>query len=112
MKQKKLTENDLERLGFTCVENDMYINKKQWLLQVSNHYVDTDSGEIINRDGTWFDAIGTYNFNKNGEMAVNTLCRGNYVCRSVSTLEDLQLLFFALTGDKLELKDKNYEKVI
>ena len=36
MEQKILTEKDLGRLGFTCVENDMYINKKQWLLQVSN----------------------------------------------------------------------------
>lgn len=44
--------------------------------------------------------------NQNGEMAVNTLCRGNYVCRAVTTLEDLQLLFFALTGNKLEFKDE------
>ena len=107
MEQKILTEKDLERLGFTCVENDMYINKKQWLLQVSNDYVDEENGETINRDGTWFDAIGTWNFQKNGEMAVNTFCRGNYVCRAVNTVEDLQLLFFALTGNKLELKDES-----
>ena len=104
MEQKILTEKDLKRLGFTCVENDMYINKKQWLLQVSNDYVDEENGDIINRDGTWFDAIGTWNFQKNGEMAVNTLCRGNYVCRAVNTVEDLQLLFVALTGNKLELE--------
>jgi hypothetical protein len=106
MEKKILTEKHLERLGFTCVENDSYINGKQWLLQVTDDYVDEEAGEIINRDGTWFDAIGTWNFKKNGEMAVNTLCQGNYVCRSVSTVEDLQLLFFALTGNKLELKDE------
>lgn len=106
MEQKILTEKDLERLGFTYVENDKYINKKQWLLQVSNDYVDEENGEVINQDGTWFDAIGTWNFQKNGEMAVNTLCRGNYVCRAVNTVENLQLLFFALTGNKLELKDE------
>lgn len=106
MEQKILTEKHLERLGFTCVENSSYINGKQWLLQVTDDYVDKEAGEIISRDGTWFDAIGTWNFEKNGEMAVNTLCRGNYVCRSVSTVEDLQLLFFALTGNKLELKDE------
>lgn len=105
MSQKILTEKDLESLGFTCVENDWYINKRQWLLQVSDDYVDKEAGEIINRDGTWFDAIGTWNFEKNGEMAVNTLCRGNYVCRAVTTVEDLQLLFLALTGNKLEFKD-------
>lgn len=99
-----LTEKDLEKLGFTCVDNDMYVNKRQWLLQVSDDYVDTENGEIINQDGTWFDAIGTWNFRKSGEMAVNTLCRGNYVCKGVSTVEDLQMLFFALTGNKLELK--------
>ena len=106
MEQKILTEKHLERLGFTCVENSSYINGKQWLLQVTDDYVDKEAGEIISRDGTWFDAIGTWNFEKNGEMVVNTLCRGNYVCRSVSTVEDLQLLFFALTGNKLELKDE------
>ena len=106
MEQKILTEKELERLGFTCVVNDSYINGNQWLLQVTDDYIDKESGEIINRDGTWFDAIGTWNFEKNGEMAVNTLCRGNYVCRSVSTVEELQLLFFALTGNKLELKDE------
>ena len=107
MEQKILTEKDLERLGFTCVENDSYINGKQWLLQVTDDYVDEEAGEIINRDGTWFYATGTWNFKKNGEMAVNTLCRGNYLCRSVNTVEDLQLLFFALTGNKLELKDES-----
>ena len=65
MKQKILTEKDLERLGFTCVENNSYINGKQWLLQVTNDYVDEEAGEIINRDGTWFDAIGTWNFKEN-----------------------------------------------
>jgi len=99
---QKITEEHLERLGFTCVENEMYVNKKQWLLQVSDDHVDTSNGEIINRDGTWFDGIGTRNFPKNGEMVVNTLCRGNYVCRSVETVEDLQLLFLALTGDELK----------
>lgn len=107
MEQKILTEKDLKKLGFACVENDMYINKKQWLLQVSDDYIDEENGDIINRDGTWFDAIGTWNFHKNGEMAVNTLCRGNYVCRAVNTVEEVQLLFFALTGNKLELKDES-----
>jgi len=99
-----LTEEHLKDLGFTCVKDERYINGNQWLLQVSNDYVDSDNGEIVNKDGTWFDAIGTYSFKRDGAMAVNTLCRGNYVCRSVDTVKDVQLLFLALTGKNLELK--------
>ncbi len=102
MKQKSLTEKDLERLGFTCVKNEAYINGNQWLLQITDDCVDKEAGEIINRDGTWFDAIGTYNFEKTGEMAVNILCRGNYVCRTATTEEELKLLFLAMTSNELK----------
>lgn len=94
----------LERAGFKSVDKPMYINRKQYLLQVSNDYVDEEEGEIINSDGTWFDGIGTFNFKTDGSMAVNVLCRGNYVCRSTSKVHELQNLFFALTGKELEFK--------
>ncbi len=100
-----LTEEWLKRLGFTAVEDDMYVNGKQWLMQVSDDYIDKEIGEIINEDGTWFDGIGTHSFKKDGAMAVNVLCRGNYVCNSVGTVNELQNLFFALTGKDFEIKD-------
>ena len=104
MEEKIITEKDLEEYGFTPVKNDSYHNGTQWLLQVSDHYLDTDAGEIINREGTWFDAIGRRSFKKNGAMTVSTLCRGNYVCDNKSTIEELELLYLALTGEKLKRK--------
>lgn len=106
-----LTERDLENLGFSRIRDSRYINDNQWLLQVSEHCVDIENGEVINRDGTWFDGVGTLSFQRNGAMAVNTLCRGNYVCRSVRTVEDLQLLYLALTGNKLVYQDHEIEKL-
>lgn len=106
MEKQILTETHLGNLGFTFVEEEMYINGKQWLLQVTDDYVDEENGEIINQDGTWFDGIGTMSFDRTGEIGVNTLCRGNYVCRSVNTVEDLQLLYLALTGNELKFKNK------
>ena len=97
-----LTEEWLGKLGFTAVENKMYVNGKQWLMQVTRDYGDEE--EIINRDGTWFDGIGTHSFRKDGAMAVNVLCRGNYVCNTASTVHQLQNLYFALTGKELTIK--------
>jgi len=105
LQEVTLTEGWLKKLGFTAVETDMYINGKQWLMQVTDDYIDEEAGEIISRDGTWFDGIGTYSFKKDGAMAVNVLCRGNYVCNSVGTVHELQNLFFALTGTDLEIRD-------
>jgi hypothetical protein len=96
-----LTEDWLLRLGFIPVKEECYINGTKWLMQVTDDYTDEDN--IISRDGTWFDALGTYSFTKNGEMGVNTLCRGNYVCGSVSTVHQLQNLYFALTGEELKI---------
>ena len=100
MEEKIITEKDLENLGFTPVVDETAINGTKWLLQVSNHSVNT--GEIINRDGTWFDAIGTYGYKKSGKMGVSVLCRGNYVCSSILTIERLKEVYFALTEEELK----------
>ena len=97
----RITEYELNQFGFEYVIDESYINGRRWLLQVSNDYVDCISGEIINKDGTWFDAIGTGNFKENGEMAVSTICRGNYVCKSVRTINELKALYFVLSGKEL-----------
>lgn len=101
----EITEQWLIDLGFTAVENNMYINGKQWLMQVSNDYVDHEKGNIINEDGTWLDAIGTHSYREDGAMAINVLCRGNYVCGFAKHIHQLQNLFYDLTnGKELEFK--------
>lgn len=99
-----LTEEWLIKLGFTAVKSDSYINGTQWLKQVTDDYINEEAGEIINRDGTWFDGIGTHQFKSIGAMFVNVLCRGNYVCNSVGTVHELQNLYFTLTGNELNIK--------
>lgn len=105
LQEVTLTEDWLKKLGFTAVETNRYINGKQYLMQITDDYVDEEAGDIISRDGTWFDGIGTYSFKKNGAMVVNVLCKGNYVCNSVGTVHELQNLFFALTGTDFKIKD-------
>lgn len=97
-----LTEEWLLKFGFEKIKNETYINGYQYLLQVSNDY--TDEEMIINRDGTWFDAIGGIDYERTKVLHVNTLCRGNHVCNTVSTVHQLQNLYYSLTGNKLEIK--------
>lgn len=102
-----MTEEILKKLGFTPIDNDRYCNGTQWILQVpiDNLYDD----EVPNPDGTWFDGIGTWNYHKNGEMAVNVLCRGNYVCNSLSSEKEIRDMYFLMTGRSLEesIKEQN-----
>ena len=99
----QLTEEWLERLCFTPIENSMYVNGKQWILQI-NGYVDEDNPELPNKDGAWFDGIGTHSFKRDGAMAVNVLCRGNYVCTGPTYVHDVQNLFFSMEGFEMIVK--------
>ena len=100
-----LTEEILLKCGFDWMEKDSYCNGKQWTYQIKGERYEDGT---INRDGTWFDGIGDYSWLPNSTtpktMVVNTLCRGNYVCRSVDNLHQLQNLYLALTGEELNVK--------
>ena len=93
-----LDEEWLMKLGFKAIDNKTYINGKEWIMQISDDYVDDLS--LINRDGTWFDGIGTHSYTENGAMSVSTLCRGNYVCNNIGTVHELQNTFYILSGGK------------
>lgn len=95
-----LTEEWLLKFGFTETENKHYVNQHQYTLQLTGHKNEDGS---MNEDETWFDGICTASWASNGAMAVNTLCRGNYVCNVVRHAHQLQNLYFALTGEELEL---------
>lgn len=97
----QLTEEWLIRLGFYKKTKEAYINGFQYLLQVDGNHDDIEI-EGVDRDGTWFDGIGTM---KEGELVVNTLCKGNYVCNAVRHVHQLQNLYYALTNTELTLKD-------
>lgn len=100
-----LTEDWLVKFGFKNKPNEMYINKSQYLLQVTGEYEEDGS---INRDETWFDGIGDYSWIKEGglkTMSVNVLCRGNYVCNCAKYVHQLQNLYFALTGEELTINE-------
>lgn len=100
-----LTEEWLFRFGFKNKPNEMYINKSQYLLQVTGEYEEDGS---INIDETWFDGIGDYSWIKEGglkTMSVNVLCRGNYVCNCSKYVHQLQNLYFALTGQELTINE-------
>ncbi len=101
-----LTEQWLIDFGFDSEENKMYINSKQFTLQVTG---DRFEGKI-NRDETWFDGIGGYNFKETKQLHVNTLCRGNYVCSTVGHVHQLQNLFYCLTGKELTLESTKTTK--
>jgi hypothetical protein len=100
-----LTEDWLRKFGFTAIENSTYINGRQWMLQVSSDYIDEELDEVVNRDGTWFDGIGSHSYREDGAMGVCALCRGNYICNNIRTVHQLQNLYFALTGEELTLKE-------
>lgn len=62
--------------------------------------IDDRSKEYL-KDGTWFSSCGTFN----GGIAVLCLCRGNYFANNIDYLHQLQNLYFALTGEELEIKE-------
>ena len=70
----------------------------QWILQVCEEATEED---IPNRDGTWFDGIGERSFHKTGRMVVSVLCRGNYVCGSLSTIKEVKDMYKLMTGKEL-----------
>lgn len=98
-----ITKEWLLKLGFVEREDEAYINNYQYLMQVTDE--DTDDENPINRNGTWFDGIATFDWKKTGHLVVNALCRGNYITYSVGYVHELQNLYFALSGGK-ELKLK------
>jgi hypothetical protein len=96
-----LNEEWLIKFGFTAIDNKAYINGKQWILQVNGHSLEKE----IDRDGTWFDGIGTHSFEKDGSMSVSVLCRGNYVCDNIKEVHKLQNVLYDLSnGKELEIK--------
>ena len=101
-----ITKDILLDFGFVGVEKQSYINGVRYLFQVSGS-ADNIEKQGINRDGTWFDGIGGYSWEKTGELGVNTLCRGNYICNSVGFAHQLQNLYYALTGQEFEFNSKS-----
>lgn len=98
-----LTEKWLLDFGFRFKLNEHYVNNKQWFLQVTG---EMENNVTINKDYVWFDGIGDYSWlKKEGKktMAVNTLCKGNYVCNSVGHVHELQNLYYALNGEELKI---------
>ena len=94
-----ITLNDewLLNLGFEKIPNKMYINGFKYFLHTEGlNY------ENYHKDGTYFDGIGT--IQNNGNLVVNTLCRGNYVCNSVQYVHELQNLYYSLTEKELVYK--------
>jgi hypothetical protein len=85
-----LTEKWLKRFGFKSIDSDMYINGKEWTLNVD--------------DGIFFDGIGTRTFKTDGSMTVNFVCGGYYICNSVGTVHDLQNKGFFIADKELKLK--------
>lgn len=102
-----LTEDWLLKFGFEKIVNETYINGNQFTLQVTG---ERKSSGNIDIDETWFDGIGDLSWLKSGgvkTVCVNVLCRGNYVCNAAKHVHQLQNLFFALTGEELEIKKVN-----
>ena len=95
-----LREEWLLKFGFNFKLNESYINGKEWTFQVTGERLNSSE---INEDYTWFNGIGNWGWFKEKTMSVNTLCRGNYVCKSVSTVHELQNLFYSLSKKDLKL---------
>jgi len=89
-----LTDEWLLKLGFDKIPNKTYINGFKYFLHTEGLNL-----ENYYKDGTWFDGIGT--IQNNGDLVVNILCRGNYVCNSVQYVHQLQNLYYALTSEQL-----------
>ena len=99
-----LTEDWLKKLGFISEISSSYCNGFKWTKQINGHIEDEDEPNLINRDGTWFDGIGTRSFERTGEMAANVICRGNYICGAPATVHEVQNIFFALSYTEIQIK--------
>lgn len=89
-----LTHDILLACGFAHIQNGLYLNGNQYHLQV---YRD-------GKDGTWFDGIENRNF-QDGKalLSVNVLCRGNYVCKGIDYLHELQNIYYDLKKSEMPI---------
>ena len=86
-----LTRDWLLKMGFSEIKNECYVNNIQYILQVDGSGLDS----------TCFDGIGTI---KQGELVVNVLCKGNYVCNSLDYVHQIQNLYYELKREELIIK--------
>jgi len=79
------------KLGFEAIKNESYINGIEYCLKVDKE------------GDTQFNGIGTHE--KNGDLVVNVLCRGNYVCNTLDYVHQIQNLYFTLKREELNINE-------
>lgn len=95
-----ITEELLINVGFYTRNNDAVIRGIELLLQVNEELLEDGT---INRDGSWFNAIGVYG-TTNGEMGVSVICKGNYICNNIYNYHSLQNMYYTLSNEELKIK--------
>lgn len=93
----EITDEWLLYFGFRKFKKEFNINGYEYTLQVTDDYGE----EEINRDGTWFNAIGSRTWKNDKTLVVSPLCRGNYVSNNIQFVHQLQNLYYSLTGEEL-----------
>ena len=100
-----LNEFWLKRLGFKNVPYEYSNNKEEWLMSLSDDYI--DDGDVINRNRNWFSGIGTIDYKTDGSLSVSFMCKGNFVVSGISTVHAIQNIYYTITLNELSISEND-----